>query len=95
MARGKVLAVFCYDISRDKWRLRASKLLDDYAVRVQESVFEGWMTEARARSLAERIGLFIDETDSLRLYMLGASAPRDVVVYGATPPVESHEFFLL
>lgn len=95
MSDTKVLAVFCYDISKNKARNRAIKLLEDHSVRVQESVFEGWMTRRLAIALAERISLFIDETDCLRVYLLGTHDANRTLVYGATPPVEAHEFFLL
>lgn len=95
MSEGKILAVFCYDISQNKARQRAIKLLEEHSVRVQESVFEGWMTRRIATALAERISLFIDETDCLRVYFLGTREASRTLVYGATPPVELDEFFLL
>lgn len=95
MSQGQILAVFCYDIAKDKARLRTTKILESHANRVQESVFEGWMGEFKARALAERISMIIEVSDSLRLYLLAPGDAARTVVYGATPPVEDHEFYLL
>lgn len=95
MQEGKILAVFCYDISKDKIRNRIIKILDDHTVRVQESVFEGWMTRKLATAIAERISLLLDETDCFRLYLLSPGDAGKTIVQGPTPPVESHDFYLL
>lgn len=88
------LVVFAYDIVRDRARARVAALLADEAVRVQKSVFEGRMSEAKARRIARRIEQELSPEDSLRVYFLGATASRTLTA-GATPPVELHEFYLL
>jgi CRISPR-associated endonuclease Cas2 len=95
MQRDRVLAVFCYDISRDRARTRVASLFEEDTVRVQESVFEGWTSRRRAEKLAARAAKQLGPTDSLRLYIIG---PHDAIrtkVYGASVPVEAHEFHLL
>ncbi len=95
MQRDRVLAVFCYDVSRDRARARLARLLEAEAVRVQESVFEAWMSRARAERVAARGARELGPDDSLRLYLLG---PQDAVrtkTYGASAPVEAQEFHLL
>ena len=40
MARGEMLTVFSYDVSKNKRRRKIARLLEDAATRVQYSVFE-------------------------------------------------------
>jgi CRISPR-associated endonuclease Cas2 len=73
------LILIAYDISDAKDRTRVAALLEGEMVRVQESLFEGWMTRAVARRLADEAALLIDEGDSLRLYIIprgGVGAAR-------------------
>lgn len=73
------LILIAYDISDNKDRTRVSDLLEAHMVRVQESLFEGWMTRAAAQQLANEASRLIDEGDSLRLYIIprgGVSAAR-------------------
>jgi CRISPR-associated protein Cas2 len=94
MQGGQKLVVFAYDIVRDRARARVAALLEQEAVRVQKSVFEGQMSEAKARKIAQRIERELAPEDSLRVYFLGDTASR-TLTRGATPPVEMHEFYLL
>jgi CRISPR-associated protein Cas2 len=94
MSRGEVVAVFVYDISRDAARNRVSKALEPHAVRVQRSVFEGRMTRSKAKALASRLARQLAPEDSLRVYLLGATAALQTIVRGGAP-VEAHDFYLL
>jgi CRISPR-associated endonuclease Cas2 len=93
--RDRVLAVFCYDISRDRTRTRIVELLEEDAVRVQESVFEGWMRRAHATRLASRAARLLGPDDLLRVYCLGPEAATRTLAFGPAPPVEAHDFHLL
>jgi len=95
MAAAQMLTVFGYDIARDRVRRRVAKLLEEVAVRVQESVFEARMTRARASDVAERIALLIDPEDQLRVYAVPADAIRLCQVRGAGAPIEEQDFYLL
>jgi CRISPR-associated protein Cas2 len=95
MQRNRILAVFCYDVSRDRARMRVARLLESDAVRVQESVFEGWMSRTRAERLAARAAREIGPDDNLRLYLLGPADAVRTKTFGASMPVEAHEFHLL
>ena len=91
----RVLAVFCYDISLNRARTRVAALLEADAMRVQESVFEGWMSRARAEALAARAARLLGPDDTLRLYLISQNAALKTRVYGLAPVVEAHDFFLL
>lgn len=92
---GKLLAVFCYDIVKDSVRARLAALLEEDAVRVQDSVFEGWMSEARVAVLASRAAALIGPDDSLRVYRLDGASARQVKAYGPTPAAEPGDYHLL
>jgi CRISPR-associated protein Cas2 len=94
MQRDHRLVVFAYDIERDRTRMRVAHRLEEVAVRVQKSVFEGRMSQAAARRLARAIERELGPEDSLRVYFLGETAMRTLTL-GATPPVERGEFYLL
>lgn len=59
-----------YDISSTKRRNKMVAFLEQYAVRVQESAFEGALTERQYEALSACAPKIIDETtDSLRIYI--------------------------
>lgn len=92
---GRILAVFCYDVSRDYSRRKLADLLGEYATRVQDSIFEGWMTRSQAVRLAKRASALLGPHDLFRVYHLESRAARQTTVYGPGPPVELHDFHLL
>ena len=92
---GRILAVFCYDVARDYPRRKLADLLGEYSARVQDSVFEGWMTRAQAARLAKRAAGLLGPDDLFRVYHLESRAALRTAVYGPAPPVELHDFHLL
>jgi CRISPR-associated protein Cas2 len=79
------LIVIAYDISDNKDRTRVSDLLEQHMVRVQESLFEGWMTRDAARRVAGEASRLIDEGDSLRLYIIPRGGVRAAQAWGFPP----------
>lgn len=90
-----MLTVFCYDIGDDRRRRGVSKLLEEQASRVQHSVFETRMTEARAKRLSKRIAARLHDGDSLRVYVIGRNGERRTQVFGDGPQVQSDANFWL
>jgi len=88
MARGEMLTVFSYDVSQDKRRRKIARLLEDAATRVQYSVFETRLSEARAAALSQRLASLLGEGDSLRVYVIGQNGERRSRVYGDGAPFE-------
>ena len=79
--------IIAFDISSDSSRYRVVRVLAEYAVRVQKSVFES-PTLARAAFLRMRSRLerHIDPlTDSLRYYQLCATCAARIQHHGAAP----------
>lgn len=95
MATGRMLTVFCYDIGRDRVRRQVARLLEDVAVRVQESVFEARLTTRRATDVAQQIALLLDPGDQLRVYAVPADAIRHCRVQGAGAPIVEQDYYLL
>ena len=81
MADRPMLMVYCYDIVSDRVRARVAAVLEETAVRVQDSVFEARLGRANAEALFERVARLLDDGDSLRMYAVSrpgssAAAPR-------------------
>jgi CRISPR-associated protein Cas2 len=83
---GKRLRIIAYDVACDRRRRRLEKLACRYAVRVQDSVFEGWMTDDQVAELLRRAAPFIKPpADSLRVYGLCAQCSRAACAVGGKP----------
>ena len=66
--------VLAYDIRDNKRRLKVAKALEAQGDRVQESVFEVFLTARDLEKLIKRIRRFLKpEEDSLRIYFLCAA----------------------
>lgn len=52
------------------------KTTEDFAVRVQKSVFEAFVTETNLERLVDRIDDHVSEEDSYRIYRLSRQAYR-------------------
>jgi CRISPR-associated protein Cas2 len=60
-----------YDISHPRRLARVGKLMEQFGERVQDSVFEAWLTRAELRRLLDRLQSRIDaEEDSVLIYYL-------------------------
>lgn len=68
------LWVIAYDIADDVRRRRLASALGRRAVRVQESVFEGWLNAIEVRALLAEAAALIEPTvDALRAYPLAGN----------------------
>ena len=94
VARKDIIWVFAYDIVDNRARRRVAALLEDYAVRVQGSVFEGRMHKKTMLSLADKIEMFLIQGDKLRIYPLPDSLIKKCHSYGGAPLPEKDEFWL-
>ena len=91
-----MLFVICYDVSDDRRRRRLERVLRDFAHRVQYSVFEGEMDEARFQKMRRRAERQIDpQQDSLRYYRLCKSCRSAVEVYGLGPLPQEPESIIV
>lgn len=90
---GRRIVLVIYDIVDNKRRNRLVKCLSQYAIRVQKSCFEGFLTMRQCEEMERRAVKFVDESeDSFRVYILRDSAfvhsrgrgdvkEEDVIIY--------------
>jgi len=81
--------LIAFDVSCDRRRYRVVRVLKDYAVRVQKSVFEANdLPQAAYLRLRSRVEGAIDpKTDSIRYYQLCGTCVGRVEHYGAGPGI--------
>lgn len=86
------LRVIAYDIVNDRRRLKVARILEGHGERVQDSVFECWLDDARTRRVLRRIAALIDPAeDRVRCYTLCGRDQRDIICCGkATPTRDTH-----
>lgn len=61
----------CYDVADPKRLRRVAKRMQDFGLRVQKSVFECWLSDARLDELKESVAKIVDEKeDDVRYYSL-------------------------
>jgi CRISPR-associated protein Cas2 len=96
MADRPMLMVIAYDIVRPRTRARVADLLEDHAVRVQDSVFEARMTQKAADRLFRKIERLIDgDTDSLRMYAVTAAGLERSRAAGGAPLPEDGDYWIV
>lgn len=71
MPARETLYLICYDITSDRRRRQVAQALEGWGSRVQESVFECWLTPGERAELIAALRQLIDETeDKVRQYPL-------------------------
>lgn len=75
--------VITYDISKNKIRNKVSKILEDYGVRVQYSVFESDMNEDELKKVMNYLRSIIDpSTDNIKFYSLCLNCEKKILSLG-------------
>jgi len=75
--------LICYDIADDRRRIKAARVLERSAKRVQASVFEAYMPLKVFEGVIEEITGGLDEDlDSLRAYVLCGACREKVWAWG-------------
>jgi CRISPR-associated protein Cas2 len=91
-----MLIVVVYDIADDKRRLKLSNFLEGYGRRVQESVFECFMSLDEMRRLHKKVGRRVKPLeDNVRFYWLAADAMSKVLTIGSEPPSAPPEAYII
>ena len=91
----KYFVIIAYDIADDKRRAKVAKILKDYGVRVQYSVFEALLNWKRIIEMERRILRLIKESeDRLKIYILQRKCEKDIRTYGEGPLIEDEEAFI-
>ncbi|WP_374690964.1 CRISPR-associated endonuclease Cas2 [Accumulibacter sp.] len=88
--------VVCFDIADARRRRRVVRVLEAFASRAQESVFEGWLDRGERRALRARLAAAIDaSSDRVALYVLAPVDRGDVRSLGRGLPVDDFRHALL
>jgi CRISPR-associated protein Cas2 len=81
-----LLYIVTYDIPCDKRRKKVSDLLEGYGKRVQYSVFECSISDAKYNELRRRLKKRINlQEDSVRFYPLSHHTLSQVEIWGGPP----------
>jgi CRISPR-associated protein Cas2 len=84
-----MLVVVVYDIPNDKRRLKLSNFLEGRGRRVQESVFECFLSLQEMRGLHEQVLKLVKVTeDNVRFYWISSESVGRVLTIGSAPPEE-------
>lgn len=76
----KYRVLIIYDITEDKPRIKLSKLLSSYGVRVQKSAFEASLNKKQYEKLIFELDRYVGGEDSIRVYKLYEDS--EVITYG-------------
>jgi len=87
----------CFDIVNDKKRRRAVKVLKQYGVRVQKSVFEcSDLSEEQFTKMKNRLDETIDHTeDTFRFYPVCRDCVKKVEFSGIGEPPETRPYRII
>ena len=82
-----MLVLVVYDIADDRRRTKLATFLEGYGRRVQESVFECFLSLPEMQKLHQRIAHRIKlPEDNVRLYWIPADAVPRTLTLGSSPP---------
>jgi len=95
MADARYVRVFAYDVANDRVRAKVAAALEEVAVRVQYSVFEGRLTQRQLNRVMRRIEPLFEQGDKLRVYTLSDRMLASCRGIGGAPLPERHDFWLL
>jgi len=84
-----------YDISNHKNRRLVSKVLLDYGVRVQYSIFECRLKRSQLETLRIEVTKLIEATDKVRWYPLCSWCEAGLQWQGVGEPVVMDEYHML
>jgi CRISPR-associated protein Cas2 len=82
-----MLFVVAYDIPDDGTRTQVAGELGNWGYRVQYSVFECDLDQARCRQMVARLRKLVCAQDSIRVYRVCQACAGEVVLLGRGKPV--------
>jgi CRISPR-associated protein Cas2 len=91
-----MLVLVVYDIPDDKRRTKLAAFLEGYGRRVQESVFECFLSLAEMEQLYRQIGRRVkSDEDNVRLYWVPADALPRTLAIGSPPPDPPPDVYII
>lgn len=91
-----MMALVVYDIADNRRRTRLAKFLEGHGRRVQESVFECFLTLEEMRRLHQQVQRRVQpEEDNVRFYWLSSGALAQSLTIGSPPPAAAPQAYFL
>ena len=88
--------VLCYDIANNRRRRYVTKIMESYGYRVQESVFEAFLSSSDLKELQSRIKKTIHEKeDNIRIYSLCGTCNKNIMIIGIGELIEHKQYLVL
>ena len=88
--------IICYDTPSNKRRRKFSKYVVNYLIRVQESVFEGYLKKVKFNRLIKSLEKVVnEEEDSLRVYIMTESVKQKTIIFGQPSLVEMPGYYFV
>jgi CRISPR-associated protein Cas2 len=90
-----MLVVVVYDIADDKRRLRLSNFLEGYGRRVQESVFECFVSLSEMKTLHQKVLKKVKPAeDNVRFYWIPVDALPRTLIIGSSSPTPPPDYYV-
>lgn len=90
-----MLVLVVYDIADDKRRLKLSNFLEGYGRRVQESVFECFISLDEMKKLHGQVLKRVKGDDNVRFYWVPVDAVGRTLTIGSLPPEEPPKTYII
>lgn len=91
-----MMALVVYDIPDNRRRTRLAKFLEGQGRRVQESVFECFLSLEEMRQLHQTVLRRVNpEEDNVRFYWISAGALAQSLTIGSAPPEPAPQAYFL
>jgi CRISPR-associated protein Cas2 len=91
-----MLVLVVYDIADDKRRVKLATFLEGYGRRVQESVFECFISLEEMKKLHDKIKKRVKlQEDNVRLYWIPSDALPKALAIGSNPPAPPPSFYII
>jgi CRISPR-associated protein Cas2 len=91
-----MLVLVVYDIPDNKRRTKLSDFLEGHGRRVQESVFECFLSLEEMRKLHQQVKRRVKpEEDNVRFYWISAEAVSRILTIGSDPPEPPPKFYVI
>jgi len=88
--------VITYDIEEDKRRNKIAKLLENYGVRVQFSVFEFKIDNNQIKEIIQKLSEIIEkEKDSIRIYRICEGCLKEITIIGSGEVTKDLDFYII
>ena len=86
----------CYDVSLPKRLRKVARVMQNYGLRVQKSVFECWLNDAQLQNLRRELAKIIDEQeDSVRFYSLCETCRKRTTAKTKTPLRNNQSYYIV